>query len=552
MTQPVPRDLVGSAPEGKDRRRWPRLPIRLQAFIQVDGQSYPCIALNFCQEGMFLNGMEVLPSFTRNALIVVLLSGDDLSSRYQLNARVVRQTGSGIGVQFQQPLPQDLFQWLAQLSKASASGGHRDLPSPDLAQLRKFILTSGENVLNSVLEVFRKQVKDHLIHCAERAESNADQTAFMDAIELLTTQEQTLANEVIKQFEKRTGRFSDDPDSAEKAEPAPGIGTLSLIDQNDFEDWLNMTEAAARLESQHQDALCKLEFLLLKTQTRQDQLSRIPLCPTFLGECFRSSLSRIGVVHPAVRKACYQLFFTHMRLPFDQAVGQARQTFAIDELQPPYSQPPGDRSRQPEQNTTSERQGQTEPAKKPEPRRAPIHQSASPGSAKQPPASGAGVMSMLNRLLKNSGTPANPDFSVQLHQIEEVLDSVDELPLETSDEAFLKHLQQMARQRGRPLPVLNSRLQEHLIVANRLTHALTKESQFAAEAKVQKQFERLRTPLLKLALRQPELFEEDGSPAIDLVNQIGKLEQWASEDSNLAEALTQYLQTLFEQLGDRS
>ncbi len=532
MTQPVPRASAVLSSRGKERRRWPRYPLKLAVSVQINGRRVSCIALNFCREGMFLKFTDPPPSQIEAATVTVILSGQNRISDYRIPARVVRQGESGIGIQFQEPLPAELLQWLQRLSAAEPPV---EQSRTDPAQLKSFILSFGKTVLIQTLEDFQIRIGDHLLQCADKADSNVDSSAFWETTSLFKNQNPPLLSETLLCFKERAERFFTltirEVPSTRKAKTGP----LSLIDQSDFEDWLNVTETAAPLETLHQDVLRRLEFLLLQTHTSSDHMARIPFCPTFLGECFRSALDRLGIDSVPVRKACYRLFFSCLRTPFGQAIDQAKKTFHIDVDQPPIPIRTENRS-QAQTHDTPEDGGTNEASA-----------SELPTQQEQPtahPDSRTGVVNILDRLMSDLGAPADPDFPAQLRQVEQLLDRTKTLPLDENDEEFLQRLQSLARQSGQSWPLLNSRLQQRLSVANRLTRALSLESSRADAGCL----ERLRMPLLRLILRRPELFEADGSPAVDLVNQLGKAEQWASEDADLAKALDRYLDSLAEQL----
>ncbi len=532
MTQPVPRAAATFSSKGKERRRWPRYPLRLSAFIEINRRRVSCVALNFCREGMFLKFIDSPPSRFEAVTITVILSGQNRISDYRIPARVVRQGECGIGIQFQQSLPEDLLQWLQQLSEVSSELS-TDQAGPDLTQLRSFVLSYGNTVLTQSIEDFHTRIEDHLLQCADKAGSNADSSAFWEAATLFKNQHPALLSETLRCFKERTERFFTSSNIEDPSTQKARTDSLALIDQSDFEDWLNVTETAAPLETLHQDVLRRLEFLL-QTHINRDQLAQIPFCPTFLGECFRSALDRFRIDSIPVRKTCYQLFFSCLRAPFGQAIDQAKKTFHIDVDQPLIPIRTEGHAHAQKHDTAQEETNEASSFELP-----PKEQ---PTAAH--PVSKPGIISGLEHLLCDSENPEDSDCSTQLQQVERLLEQAKALPLDENDEELLQHLQSLARQSGQSWTLLNNRLQQRLIVANRLTRALAFESGHADIGRL----ERLRTPLLRLILKRPELFEASDSPAVDLINQLGKAEQWASEDTDLAKALDRYLDSLGEQL----
>ena len=484
---------------------------------------------------MFLQPRAGLDTLQVASQITVLLTPDE-GKPHLLPATVVRQGENGVGIQFHAPLPERIVAWLHQQTTKSQTP-HSAITK---AFLQEFTATQGKASLTAALDVFFKHYEAHMLDAAARCGNNAA-TAFFEAIHWLKQKGNDLRTAILHEYAQRSDRFFSADSSTPPPPPEPSANGLSLIDQNDFEDWLNVTETAAPLESRYHDILQRLEFLYAQVVRHNDQLVRIPLCPAFMGECLRTSLQTLAIEDLTVRKAIYQAFFQALQAPFAQVIETAQQTFGIDPLKPiaplhptPSKTSPDAEDAPPDDENTSE--PETRPSTAP----ADIDTRTSAKHASSP-------IRLLSQVLETN-YQLQTDEQTRLEQLEELLTAWEEQAEAPPDHStdILSALQGLARETERTLPPLTPGLQNRLQTANCLTRALITET--GATNPAVDSTRQLQIPLMRLALRQPELFEAEDSPAVRLVNQLDKAGQWASGNPTLAKTLDEFIQTLTSRL----
>ncbi len=298
-----------------NRRRYVRRAVTQQAHLKAPGLSdVLCEIRNFCWGGLFvkINHKDISFAASRSALPktveVSFTASTSLGERpFTLGGRVAHASADGIGIAFERA-PVDAIQVLREVAESkpplldsAADAGGLALARDSMQQTCADAL---ERSLRAILESFFQRVPEALNDAADQAPSNMEQTACRDAIVELDHARET----VIKEFIERALEQADGYAAAGSLYPGrPDTGSLALLDNEEFEDWLNLMEEVAKTEAIFGSELHVLEQRLsalagIPVDNRND-----PFGPNALGQCFRWIL-RDRAANNATRLILYRVF----------------------------------------------------------------------------------------------------------------------------------------------------------------------------------------------------------------------------------------------------
>ena len=289
-----------------NRRRYHRQAVIQQARLKVPGLAdLSCEIRDFCQGGVFLKldegvrGLETLRARGDEA-VEIDFTPNGSKAAFRLRGRIAHIAVNGLGVAFSDPPPAAALRALQERSKASPA---RAQPADDKAfdrePIKKTCRQALEELLPGILGDFFGQIDPALLNAAENAGTNAEQAMYFETIAQLKTHRPRIESSFYSRALEQAESFSG-PDSDFHPQTFVTSG-LSLVDNAEFEDWLNLNSEIVKVESLHHDELQLIEQRLAALAHRDINRKNNPYGPGRLSHAFHSALNELRLPNPAKR-----------------------------------------------------------------------------------------------------------------------------------------------------------------------------------------------------------------------------------------------------------
>ncbi len=305
-----------------ERRAYKRQPVRWEATVSsASTRPVEVVIRDFCDGGLFLaRASSRGGSFLHRGLhiddrVKVQFENPLRQGSREIQARVARVTREGLGIAFLSPLP-EVTTLLGALAEGQAEAGGQsdgDAGSRLSRDALGLVNQAIREFLESRLPEFAHQTVEHLYEGAQAARDNAEQNAYFSGYRYMRNARQQVLSEFL---EHMTGKLADlasgrvssgGTDSAESAHQEMDLDNLSLVDENEFEDWLARSEAVTKAEGRHAPDLELLNRRLSYVCGRRLTEATNPIAPAGLAECLSSSLDTLALEHLA-QQAIYTVF----------------------------------------------------------------------------------------------------------------------------------------------------------------------------------------------------------------------------------------------------
>ena len=297
-----------------NKRRYSRKAVVQEALFNASGLAgIRCEIRDFCQGGVFLKldggaqAMERLP-IAPGAYAEIRFTPKDGKTPIHLTGRIAHVSSSGLGVAFSEPPPAAALRALEERSQTfgpsprapdGAGGGTSD------ARVHAICRQALEGWLPGVLEDFFGQIAPSLMDASDKAQTNAEQTAYFEAIAQLKAKRAEIETRYRARVLARAGSFS--APASTLSTPAPDTAGLSLVDKSEFEDWLSLNAAIAKVESVHEAELRSIEQHLAELAEREVSSKNNPCGPGVLGHAFRATFDELQLPN-AAKRVVYSVF----------------------------------------------------------------------------------------------------------------------------------------------------------------------------------------------------------------------------------------------------
>lgn len=485
-----------------ERRANPRHPLNLGALFAINQNEYQrCIIRDFCIGGMFLaypqpaNGAAI----KRNDKVQINLT---LTLAQQpencfLQAKVARVFPHGIGVSFINPDRQVLqhLQHLAQPVQPEPMAN--PVPLTTAAQTNQYIQAIHE-YLSSMLLMFFDEASTALFKAANTASSNTEQNHHLEAIreikKLQRPIETLFIDPILQQLKSP---------SLTTPKPTSRLDELSLVAQDEFEDWLNVANLISKAEIQYEEILLDLQPRLSQVFNVKFSKDNLPVGPAVLCHAFHQASQNMEA-HTQTKKIIYQVF---------------EKTF-VSRLLELYQH----------LQTLLDQQGITRTKHKLSVTKSPAPPLAETTLTSPQPAINKSAIAFAASSTENSAYQA-------LHQLTQLTQT------STGLSAELATLLQPIL----PKTALAPQQQQVITSVDQLLAAIGTDQRLTQP--VQLWFKDLRLPALQLAMNQPQLVTHAANPLQQTLDHLAELGQLiTSEDRVINTAIKQQIETIIGQL----
>ncbi|MGA9991179.1 MAG: DUF1631 family protein [Thiobacillaceae bacterium] len=302
----TPEDLTPESESRPEQRRKIRYAISQQARLSVgEREDLACEIQDYCAGGLYLRlnasddasyaarfeGQEVKVAFTPPPLISL--------RTYEMTATLVRSTPNGVGVAFRETL-RDATRALHKVAIAAraqriVANLHPEGGNEGVREAARALLIDAMEV---AVQQFGESIADKLSAASSSADSLAERTALLQAARDFEVNFQRVGaafrQGIVAEVRKlESGQFA--------VEAPAETDELRIVDKDEFEDWLNATSEAGKLEDRYQGELNALEPRLEQLYGCALDAGVNPYGPTAQFRIFMTALEsvdRAGKVRP--------------------------------------------------------------------------------------------------------------------------------------------------------------------------------------------------------------------------------------------------------------
>lgn len=353
------------AASGRERRAYERYAVNLTAQVNSQGAvARDCVVRDFCVGGMYLafeqsaesDKVAHLCSPVKDDQISIECSVPTADSANSLgfSAQVVRKQGDGIALRFLNPdlgALQILLDYAKSLRKTNGGQSGSTLPVTSLSD-ETFNGKSAAEIIGrcnqmaniaaaSLVARFHEDVADYLFEGSKAALDIAEQNAYFDALKVLNNAKDILRKDFLESVETQLANYSPDaPQFVESDESPATVSSLSIVDDEVFDDWLADTATVDSVESRNKEVLTEIEKRLSLLYGAEVKRVNNPYGPVLFSRLFHDALKPLQLRHK-VNLACYKVFRNVLLESLQALYSKINQYFIDNDVMPviQYSTP---------------------------------------------------------------------------------------------------------------------------------------------------------------------------------------------------------------------
>lgn len=280
-----------------ENRAFPRQSINFDASFKI-GDSNPCYCVirDFCSGGLYFTFSELDPNLKAlefNDLRrgeVVIVEFISRGKKLRLETRLVRVMEDGMGVSFKVPNPPEIAPLWALVNDAENRKSER--PTFALKPGIQQAITDTSAVLSEyfvpLLDKFNELVQSRLLVSAERPSSDQEKHPYIDAIALIERNRASLKDRYIASIRQRLlDSINTSAKDLANSSQNKLSSQLSLIDKEEFEDWLIVKVMISKADMQYRDLLLQLQLRLNEALGGGKERVENPISPSVICYSFR-------------------------------------------------------------------------------------------------------------------------------------------------------------------------------------------------------------------------------------------------------------------------
>lgn len=292
--------------DGSERRSSLRRPIHHEAIMKVsDDLSLNCTIADFCLDGMFIkfmsesaNRLVGLPDTDGNNATIELCFTGYQGKQYSISADVVHDVGGACGLRFLKRYDQAI-QSLVNLSAESGISSEHSLPVKTI--LNECIQCIHTN-FGSLLNEFWGQLEEELSTAAVKSSNDQSANSLMALADKIKQRQASLQNAVMDAIEDPVAAFNSHLETRKAMSDR-----LSIVDKNEFEDWLVSRVIVMRCEADYQSLLMPLKLRLDALGVGDKMHHQSVFGPALLVSAFQPTVQSL-IVDNTTEKLIFRVF----------------------------------------------------------------------------------------------------------------------------------------------------------------------------------------------------------------------------------------------------
>jgi diguanylate cyclase (GGDEF)-like protein len=290
-----------------DKRKKNRFENHVEAkLIAANGSSQACHVADFSQEGLRVYWPKE-EAFTLKSKDLLQLCMTLEDSPLNIAVECLYQEGSSAGLKLLAPSSEILLQ-LQSINQANRSNSA--LSVEKRSHYKKLFQQRVKESSQSIIKQWHSEFLDELFKQANKAHNNSEQQTLFSAEKLATEQGSKIKNsflsiiaEQLKCWSNGLPPISFDQDSKKDSQGQ----SLSLVQQDDFEDWLLSKVASTHLQSRLSHASFEVRQLLDMISEAHPEDCFNPLSANIVTEAFRETVEPLEIAKH-VRKIAFEIF----------------------------------------------------------------------------------------------------------------------------------------------------------------------------------------------------------------------------------------------------
>ncbi|MEE2984407.1 MAG: DUF1631 family protein [Pseudomonadota bacterium] len=280
-----------------------RLAINLDGLLSIDGKPpIPCTARDYCAGGMFISAdpaayASVAPQTPAIFYFALSIGGE--KKDFQASLTIARAVAKGIGVSFRDPDPQ-MVEALKQLAAPAAAPpipssteALSDTPGRFAVEFSTLVgpLTKlVDEHTRKICDRFFESTDEALLLAVRLADNNVDEKRFLVGLSEIRKRRDQVREEVPPRIELGISILGNPLSDQNKEPGSNGLSDLSLVDKEDFETFLAVSEIVSELEPEFSEPLFALSRRFTYLANRELDAASIPLGPSVLCNALADSL----------------------------------------------------------------------------------------------------------------------------------------------------------------------------------------------------------------------------------------------------------------------
>lgn len=307
----------------RERRTQKRFEVLQAASLKTPaGHEFACEIRNFCLGGMFLRLDDLAAARGMQA-------GEDLEIRFtppashggstfNVRARLARQSPDGIGVAFV-GTPLEATRALNRIATAMRTQRMlgRRYQGADSRQMQETCRVLLEQAVEAALQGLYGSVEDRFARAASKAESFSERNAILAASDQIRVHERAAR----EGWPKHVLQVFDGLYRPKKPVPPQDRKGLSIVQTDEFEDWLNLTAEINKLEDHFNTELAQLAPRVEKLYGRAVDRDSNPFGPATFLHAACTEFGTLGL-SLGVRKTLYRALREALEAPLDELYRQ--------------------------------------------------------------------------------------------------------------------------------------------------------------------------------------------------------------------------------------
>lgn len=292
------------------RRRYTRYELKLTATLVINNTTHmQCIIRDFCSGGLFIepkqrSGIETLKPQQKIQVLFsnsLILGGEEFS----LDAKIMHFRGNGLGVAFEKnyKVAFEALKKEAQSTLGLIATNIQGSPSKQ-KNLEDGLASLLLEALPAIIRSFYQHSEEKLRADAEHAKNIDINISLQDVFTNLKINKNELSENFCAVAQEACYSLTSTSGQIDKTDKE---SSLSLVEKDDFEDWLNLLVIIRNLESLYESQLEQLQKKMAYIIGVDKEMVINPACPAKLCDYFRDTITVIEE-HTLVKRTLYTIF----------------------------------------------------------------------------------------------------------------------------------------------------------------------------------------------------------------------------------------------------
>jgi diguanylate cyclase (GGDEF)-like protein len=296
-----------------EKRRYKRHDTIVEAVLAMEeATSIQCVILDFCEQGLFLQLKQPTSiGLQKGKIAKIYFSAHTESTKeyFQIEAQVARVADDGIGVTFEN-ISDLTFNALGHSTNVGSIAAYSQNPnffltSSNQERFKDAFMNMLNNNLPALMSKFFSDAEDDQKKASECAENFKEVVAQTNLTWVLKMNKDAIIAGFCRAMAAKID-FNGNKDARKKGIDTPA-SSLSLIEKDAFDDWLNFSTLVRKINAQYKSQLYQLELKISYVTCFPRYLVKNPIDPEHLCECFRQQITDLEDSN-AAKRMLYKIF----------------------------------------------------------------------------------------------------------------------------------------------------------------------------------------------------------------------------------------------------